>query len=155
MFQKGWSGASVLNEENTGHLGGPVGYTCDFGSGHDLTVGGFEPRLCADSSEPGACFGFCVSLFLPLPHLLTRSLSLSLSLSKKKKKNKHKRTQRLKMVTRSHKVVGDTSKISAGQVMLPSCSGLKVTTGRPSAGRERTFGPLNKGSKEIDVGDRG
>ena len=37
-----------------------------FGSGHDHTVGGVEPRvqLCADSSEPGACFGFCVSLFL-------------------------------------------------------------------------------------------
>ena len=37
-----------------------------FGSGHDLTVHGFEPRikLCADGSEPGACFGFCVSLSL-------------------------------------------------------------------------------------------
>ena len=33
---------------------------------------GFEPRigLCADSWEPGACFGFCVSLSLcPSPHL--------------------------------------------------------------------------------------
>ena len=39
----------------------------DFGSGHDLTVCEFEPRvgLCAHSSEPGACFGFCVSLSLP------------------------------------------------------------------------------------------
>ena len=37
---------------------------------------GFEPRirLCADSSEPGACFGFCLSLSL--------SLSVSLSLSR-------------------------------------------------------------------------
>ena len=45
-----------------GHLG-------DFGSGHDLTVGEFEPRvrLCADSSEPGAYFRFCVSLSLPSP----------------------------------------------------------------------------------------
>ena len=46
--------------------------TCpDFGSGHDLVVREFEPRirLCADSSEPGACFGFSLSL----------SLSLSLS----------------------------------------------------------------------------
>ena len=36
------------------------------GSGHDLAVCGFKPRigLCADSSEPGACFGFCVSLSL-------------------------------------------------------------------------------------------
>ena len=41
-----------------------------FGSGHDLAVCGFEPRvgLWADGSEPGACFGFCVSLSLcPLP----------------------------------------------------------------------------------------
>ena len=30
----------------------------DFGLGHDLTVREFEPcsGLCADSSEPGACF---------------------------------------------------------------------------------------------------
>ena len=56
-----------------GRLGGPVGWASDFGSGHDLTACGFEPRvgLCADSSGPGACFGLCVSL----------SLSLSLSLS--------------------------------------------------------------------------
>ena len=29
----------------------------------------FEPRvrLCADTSEPGACFGFCVSLSLSAP----------------------------------------------------------------------------------------
>ena len=42
--------------------------TLDFGSGHDLMVCEFEPRvgLCADSSEPGACFGFCVSLSLCL-----------------------------------------------------------------------------------------
>ena len=42
----------------------------------------FEPRtaLCADSSDPGACFGFCLSLSLPLP--CSRCLSLSL-------KNKH------------------------------------------------------------------
>ena len=34
--------------------------------GHDLTVREFEPRvrLCADSSGPGSCFGFCVSLSL-------------------------------------------------------------------------------------------
>ena len=45
----------------------------DFGSGR----GECEPRvgLCADGSEPGACFGFCVSLSLcPSP---TRVLSLS------------------------------------------------------------------------------
>ena len=40
----------------------------DFSSGHDLTVREFEPGvgLCADSSEPGACFRFCVSLSLYL-----------------------------------------------------------------------------------------
>ena len=50
-----------------------------FGSGHDLTLHKFEPRvgLCADSSEPGACFTFCVSFSL-CPSL-TRTLSLSLS----------------------------------------------------------------------------
>ena len=35
-------------------------------SGHDLSVRGFKPcvGLCADSSKPGACFGFWVSLSL-------------------------------------------------------------------------------------------
>ena len=63
-------------------LGGSVGSVSDFGSGHDLAVHEFEPRvrLCADSSEPGACFGFYVSLSLPLPPLI---LCLSLSLSQK------------------------------------------------------------------------
>ena len=52
----------------------------DFGSGHDLTVPGFEPRvgLCADSWEPGARFGFCVSLSLSAPSPLVLCLSLSL-----------------------------------------------------------------------------
>ena len=51
----------------------------NFTSGHDLTVHGFEPLtgLWADSSEPGACFRFCVSLsFCPSP---THALSLCLS----------------------------------------------------------------------------
>ena len=49
-----------------GRLGGSVNWAADFGSGHDLGIGGFEPhvRLCADCSEPGACFRFCVSLSL-------------------------------------------------------------------------------------------
>ena len=53
--------------------------TLSFGSSRDLTVSEFEPRhdlavsefgphvsvrLCADSSEPGACFRFCVSFSL-------------------------------------------------------------------------------------------
>ena len=59
-----------------GRLGGSVGWTSDFGSGHDLAVREFEPHvgLCADSSEPGACFRFCVSLSLTLP---VHALSLS------------------------------------------------------------------------------
>ena len=52
-----------------GHLGGSVGWASDFGSGHDLTVPEFDPcvGLCADSSEPGACFGFCLLISLPFP----------------------------------------------------------------------------------------
>ena len=55
--------------------------TLDCSSGHDLMVLESEPHtgVCADSVEPGACFGFDVSLFyLPLPY--SRSLSLSQSL---------------------------------------------------------------------------
>ena len=56
-----------------------LGWASDFGSGHDLAVRGFEPRvgLCAASSEPGARFTFCVSLSLcPSP---AHTLSLCLS----------------------------------------------------------------------------
>ena len=65
----------------SGRLGGSVGWVSDFGSGHDLTVREFEPRvrLCADSSEPGTCFGFCLSLSLPLSLLLPCSHAVSLS----------------------------------------------------------------------------
>ena len=50
--------------QHQGHLGGSVSSVSDFGSGHDLAVHEFKPhiRLCADCSEPEACFGFCVSL---------------------------------------------------------------------------------------------
>ena len=60
----------------------------DFGSGHDLVVPEFEPRirLCADSSEPGACFRFCVPL--PLCPSPARTLSLSLKNKYTLKKNK-------------------------------------------------------------------
>ena len=39
-----------------GWLGGSVLQVSDIGSGHDLTVHGFEPsvRLCVDNQEPGA-----------------------------------------------------------------------------------------------------
>ena len=67
-----------------GHLGGAqLDKMSDFSSGrHDLAVHGFEPHagLCTDSSEPEACFGFCVSL--PLCPSLTCVLALSLCLSK-------------------------------------------------------------------------
>ena len=52
-----------------GSLSVSVGWESDFGLGHDLEVSEFEPQfgLCADSSEPGACFGFCLPLSLPFP----------------------------------------------------------------------------------------
>ena len=68
--------------EILGHLGGSVSWASDFSSGHDVTVCGFKPhiRLCADSSEPGACFGFRVSLSLSLSLSLSPSPALILSL---------------------------------------------------------------------------
>ena len=41
----------LLKAASAGHLGGSVGWASDFGSGHDLAVCEFEPRvgLCADS----------------------------------------------------------------------------------------------------------
>ena len=64
-----------------GQLGGSVGWAIDSSSGHDLKVCEFRPRvgLCADSSEPGASFRFCVSLSLCAPPLLVLVLSFSLS----------------------------------------------------------------------------
>ena len=59
-----------------GRLGGSVGWASDFGSGHDLAVRGFEPRvgLCADSSEPASD---SVSPSLSASALLALYLSLS------------------------------------------------------------------------------
>ena len=57
-----------------------------FSSGHDLAAREFKPHvgLCADGSEPGACFGFWVSVSLcPSP---TCALSLSKINTCKKKK---------------------------------------------------------------------
>ena len=69
--------APLKKEGATGCPGGSVGSASDFCSGHDLTGCGFEPRvgLCADSSEPGVCFGFNVSLSLSVPTPLVLSLS--------------------------------------------------------------------------------
>ena len=74
----------ITNGEGQGLLGGSVGWASDFSSGHDLGVREFElrVRLCADSSEPGACFS-CLPLSLPLPYSHYVSLSLSLSLKNK------------------------------------------------------------------------
>ena len=76
-------GKCLLNQCVLGRLRGSVGSVSDFGSGRDLAVGGFEPRIrfCADSSEPGACFGFCVSLSLSAPPLLVLALARALFLS--------------------------------------------------------------------------
>ena len=67
---------TVLNVER---LGGSISWVSDFGSGHDLRVLGFEShiRVCADSLEPGNCFGFCVSLSLYPSATHTLSLSVS------------------------------------------------------------------------------
>ena len=77
---------------------GSVGGVSDFSSGHDLTVHELEPRdgLCADSSEPGACFGFCVSS-LSAPPVFTLSLSLS-KISKQKEKKIQLLKSRLRLV---------------------------------------------------------
>ena len=62
----------------------PLSVASDFGSGHDLVVHEFEPRvgLCADGSEPGACFGFGSPSLCPLP-VHTPSLSLKNKLTLK------------------------------------------------------------------------
>ena len=76
-------------------------WASDSSPGHDLMVRGFKPHvgLCADSSEPGACFRFCVSLPLyPYPTCVMLCLSPSLSLSKrniKKFKKNQNNTQNI------------------------------------------------------------
>ena len=89
-----WKGSECSYKRGMWHgrLGGSVDWVSDFGSGHDLTVPEFEPcvGLCADISEPRACFRFS----LPLCHSPAWALSLSLSLflkdKNKRKKNKIK-----------------------------------------------------------------
>ena len=77
----------------------------DFGSGHDLMVGEFEPhvRLYADSSEPGAHFRFCLLLSLPTPPLLV----LCLCLSKIKKCNKKKNFKKRQHICSQHGLPDD------------------------------------------------
>ena len=66
----------ILKSYLEGLLGGSVAQsvgrqTC---SGHGLTAPEFEPhiRLCADSSEPGAYFGFCICPFPVHAHSLSQ-----------------------------------------------------------------------------------
>ena len=61
----------------SGRLGGSVRQVSDFSLSHDLAGPEFRLHvgLCADSSEPGACFRFRVSLSLLLPHSHPVSLS--------------------------------------------------------------------------------
>ena len=95
-----WLPVEILEQKRNGqgHLDVSVGGASDFGSGHDLAAREFEPHigLCVNSSEPGACFRFCVSLSLcPSP-----AQSLSLSFSKKeiniKKKKRKKEMERVR-----------------------------------------------------------
>ena len=71
-----------------GCLGGSVSRASEFNSGHDFTVHEFKPRvrLCADSADPEACFGFCVSLSLSSPPVLILSLSQKILKFLKKEK---------------------------------------------------------------------
>ena len=67
---------SDLNMIYQGCLGGSVSWTSDVGSGRDLTVPEFEPRvgLCADGSEPGAALdSVSPSLSAPPPLMLCLS----------------------------------------------------------------------------------
>ena len=72
-------GGVGIKADGPRHPGGSVSGVSYFGSRHDLMVCGFEPRigLCADGSEPGACFGFCVSLSLCPSPAHARSPSVS------------------------------------------------------------------------------
>ena len=81
-------------DQTEGRLGGSASSVSDFSSGHDLAVHEFKPRMgfCADGSEPGAWFRFCVSLSLPFPrlHSVSRSVSKINKSIKKKKEVKQK-----------------------------------------------------------------
>ena len=84
LSEKGYiEGKSFKDVACLGAPGWLSGLSTYFSSGHDLTVHGFKLHigLRADSSEPGACFRFCVSLSLSASPLLVCSLSLSLPLS--------------------------------------------------------------------------
>ena len=68
-----------LCTQKTSNSGAP-GWLRRLSLGHDLVVRGFEAHVgvCADSSEPGACFGFCVSFSTSLCPCPSHALFLSL-----------------------------------------------------------------------------
>ena len=81
---------SGFKKPTSGTPGWLSGSASHFSSGHDLTVREFKPHvgLCADRSEPGACFRFCLSLSLSLCHSPARILSLKNKIKTLKKLHK-------------------------------------------------------------------
>ena len=75
-----------LSEKYLGRLGGSAGWASNFSSAHDLLVCEFQPhvRHPVDSSEPEACFRFCVSSSLCPSH--AHALSHNNKINAKKKK---------------------------------------------------------------------
>ena len=61
-----WPWICILELLFVGFLGGSVDWVSNLSSGRDLTAGDFKLciGLCANTSGPGACLGFCVSLSL-------------------------------------------------------------------------------------------
>ena len=63
-----------------GRLGGPVGEASDFGSGHNLTVHGFEPHIKLSAVSAELALDPLSPSFFPSPaQFLSPSLSLYLS----------------------------------------------------------------------------
>ena len=126
--------------------------------GHDLAVREFKPRvrLWADGSEPGACFRFCVSLFLcPSP---IHALSLSVP---KINKNVEKKIFFKKIVKATG---GRSGRHSCGQCVTLSLTsqeeGAGVCGGQtlsswvdPQPGREPRKGQ-QAGNRETGCADR-
>ena len=83
-FQSGVTHSARKNDRSWGAWVAQSVKLPNLGSGHDLAVPEFKPRigLCAASSEPGACFELWLALSVPSPLALCVSVSVCLSLSK-------------------------------------------------------------------------